>query len=281
MVLCRCRGVLEIAFARTSKLCLARFVQTPYRISCIISTYDDADHLEKKLAEIQKQTIFQEVEFLFVETASPGHERDIIEPVTLEYPNIRLLVTDDRRTLYQAWNLGWEAASADLVCYSNMDDALHPECLQRVVEEMEARPELDLCSVMIAHQYENSPGNANSFDPERLKKLRIGRRPGPFSAWRKSISEKIGMFDGEYQIIGDMDFWARATQAKLTATLIHKVLYLYTIASSQLSKRKDKTPERNYAAEKGVTLRWHPKVENAMLLHRKLYRIFASPYLIK
>lgn len=250
------------------------------RISCILSTYSDGGLVEKKIREILRQRIFDEVEFLFVETGSPDRERDLIAPYCEQYPNIKLVTTDERKTLYEAWNLGWQAASADVVCYSNMDDALHPECLQRVVEAMESDPELDLCSVMIGYQNEKSPGEMDSFEPERLKQLKIGRRPGPFSAWRKSLSEKIGMFDDHYRIIGDLDFWARAGAADVRAKLIRKVLYLYTIAPSQLSKRIDKTPERKYAADKGVVLKWHPKVANAMLIHRKIFRVMPGPYLV-
>lgn len=251
------------------------------RISCILSTYGDADLVEKKVNEILQQTIFEEVEFLFVETGSPDKERDLIAPYCEKYANIRLVTTDDRRTLYEAWNLGWEAAEADLVCYSNMDDALHPQCLRYVAETMEAEPELDLCSVMIAYQNESSPGEADSFDPDRVKQLKIGRRPGPFSAWRKSLSEKMGMYDGHYRIIGDLDFWARAGQENIKAKLIRKVLYLYTTAPSQLSKREDKTPERKYAADKGVELKWHPKVAKAMLIHRKIFRLMPASYLVQ
>ena len=250
------------------------------RVSCIISTYGDADLVEKKICEILRQTIFDQVEFLFVETGSPERERDLIAPYAEKYSNIRLVTTDERRTLYEAWNLGWEAARAEVLCYSNMDDALHPECLERVAETMEARPEVDMCSVMIAYQNESSPGVADSFDLERLRKLKIGRRAGPFSAWRKNLSQTMGMFDGHYRIIGDMDFWSRAADAQLNAVLIRKVLYLYTTAPSQLSKRESKKPERTYAAEKGVRLRWHPKLARATLFHRKIFRMFPTPYLV-
>ncbi|MBT8044565.1 MAG: glycosyltransferase [Verrucomicrobiae bacterium] len=250
------------------------------RISCIISTYGDADLVHKKIEEICRQTIFDEVEFLFVETGSPDRERDIIAPYTEQYSNIHLITDDERRTLYQAWNMGWEAATASLLCYSNMDDALHPRCLEIVVETMHAEPELDLCSVMVAYQNKDSPGDQNSFVTERLRKLKISRRPGPFTAWRDCLRDKIGMFDGRYRVVGDLDFWSRAAHEGIRAKLIRKVLYLYTTAPSQLSKSHNKKEELADAAGKSGGLRWHPKVANAMLFHRKVFRLFPSIYLI-
>jgi glycosyltransferase involved in cell wall biosynthesis len=251
------------------------------RISCIISTYSDIEFVEEKISEIQKQTIFEEAEFIFVETNSPEHEREVIRPYTEKFSNIRLITRDERKTLYEAWNIGWQEARADIICNSNMDDALHPRCLEYIVARMDAEPSVDLCSVMIAYQNQESPGSMDSFDPDRLKKLKIGRRPGPFSAWRKNIDRKIGMFDEHYKIMGDMDFWSQAAHKKLNAALIKKVLYLYTIASSQLSKRSDKSDEKQYAVQKGIKLDWHPKVAREILFHRKIFTVFPRLYMVE
>jgi GT2 family glycosyltransferase len=115
-----------------------------YRISVLISTYDNRRFVEKKLVEIGRQTIFDQAEFIFVVTASPGHERNLLSPFCAGHPNCRLLALDERKTLYEAWNLGWDAATAPLVCNSNMDDAMHPRLLETVADTMERRP-WDVC----------------------------------------------------------------------------------------------------------------------------------------
>ena len=231
------------------------------------------------MVEIQKQTIFEDVEFLFIETASPEKERELIFPYTQKYENIKLITTEDRRSLYQAWNMGWQEAQAKLICYSNMDDALHPECLQKVSETMESEPDVDICSVMIARQHNGSPGEVDSFDSKRLRKLTIGRRPGPFSAWRTNLKNKIGMFNEDYLIISDMEFWTRIADAKLNAKLIRKVLYLYSIADTQLSKGGGRRKEHQDISKKGVHLRWDPKITKSILWHRKLFLLIPGKYL--
>ncbi|NWK56807.1 glycosyltransferase [Verrucomicrobiaceae bacterium N1E253] len=253
--------------------------ETP-KISCIISTYSDSDLVEKKIHEIRQQSWFDQAEFLFVETASPERERELIAPYTEQFSNIRLVTSDERKTLYEAWNMGWDAASADIVCYSNMDDAMHPRLLETVVAEMDAHPDWDLCSVLIASQKSQSPGEPDSFSPERMKQLKIGRRPGPFSAWRKRLQGKMGQFDGRYRIIGDKDFWSRAMDPAVVVGVIPKVMYLYSIADSQLSKRENKDDELLYAKEKGVDLLWHPGVVKPMLWHRRWFKWFPGRYLM-
>ena len=102
------------------------------RISVIISSYNNARFVSKKLAEIRAQTIFAESEFVFVETGSPEKERELFAPFCAEHPHCRIVACAERKTLYQAWNMGWRAARAPLVCYSNMDDAMHPRLLELI-----------------------------------------------------------------------------------------------------------------------------------------------------
>ena len=78
-----------------------------YEISVLISTYNDRDLVDKKLREIEAQTAFSRSEFIFVEPASPGNERELLEPFCEQYQNCRLITLEERIGLYRAWNLGW------------------------------------------------------------------------------------------------------------------------------------------------------------------------------
>ncbi|MGJ8653969.1 MAG: glycosyltransferase family 2 protein [Opitutaceae bacterium] len=202
-------------------------------ITVVISTYDDRDFVAKKLVEIEAQSAFNRAEFIFIESASPGLERELLEPFCDRHANCKLIDLDGRVNLYQAWNLGWEAANAPLVCISNMDDTMHPQLLEEVISAMELHP-WDLASVLIAKQ--NRDSDWNSWERTRLRKLELSTRPGPFFVWRSELKERIGMFDSALQVAGDKDFWARALNEKLRIGLIEEVLYLYTKHAGQLSK---------------------------------------------
>ena len=76
----------------------------------------------------------------------------MVRPHVEKYWNIKLVTTADRRSLHLAWNMGWVVAEADIVCYSNMDEALHRCCLGYVADYMENRKSVDLCTVMITCQ---------------------------------------------------------------------------------------------------------------------------------
>lgn len=205
-------------------------------LSVLISTYNDRDFVGKKLLEIRAQTAFERTEFIFIESASPGQERELLEPFCEQYDNCRLIALDERVGLYRAWNLGWQAASAPLVCISNMDDAMHPELLERLLLDAQRR-HWDVATVLIAKQGQGA--GLDSWDCKRLSKLTWSTRPGAFFAWRNDLREELGMFNEDLEIVGDKEFWARVGHLKLKVGLIPEVLYLYTKHSNQLSKRTE------------------------------------------
>lgn len=230
-----------------------------YRISILISTYDDTEFVNRKLQEIQQQSIFEQAEFIFIETASPGNEREILAPFCQQHTNCRLLALDERKTLYEAWNIGWEASRAPIICYSNMDDCMHPNLLEEVVTTMENKP-WDACSVLIAKQPLDNIYNMDMWSIEYLTTLKLSHRPGPFTAWRSSIGKTVGKFDGNFYGAGDKDFWARIQAAGIKYGLIKKVLYLYSKSQQQLSKSSSGSERRKndkiLTAEKPYILQW-------------------------
>ena len=206
-----------------------------YKISVIISTYNDRQFIEKKLAEIRQQSIFSVVEFIFVEPDSPQHERELLAPFCEQHPKCRLLALEERVNLFRAWNIGWEQASAPLVCYSNMDDCMHPRLLEYVVRNMNAH-DWEVCTVLTARQRLADISAREMWSLASLKAMKLFHRPGAFTAWRRSLSDSIGKFDDVYYAAGDKEFWGRIIDRGITYGLIRKILYIYSKSEHQLSK---------------------------------------------
>jgi glycosyltransferase involved in cell wall biosynthesis len=243
-------------------------------ISVSISTFNDRELVDKKLQEIRAQTAFERSEFIFIESASPGHERELLEPFCSEHDNCRLITFEERLSLYGAWNIGWKAATAPLVCISNMDDTMHPQLLERVLTKV-PKYDYDLLTVLIAKQ--GIDEELNSFDISRLKQLDISLRPGPFFVWKRKLLESLGPFDDRFEIMGDKDFWARAHHQKLKLRLLPEVLYLYTKHPNQLSKSPAflarSKADTVLSSCKKYPLCWSPEIQRKINLIRKIRRI--------
>lgn len=245
------------------------------RISVLISSYNNARFVEKKLAEIKAQTWFARAEFLFIETASPERERDLFAPFCQEHLNCRVLATDERKSLYQAWNLGWREARAPIVCYSNMDDTMHPRLLEEVVTCME-RERWDAATVLIAKQPMDDRWN----DWSRANELSLSTRPGPFGAWRRELSESAGWFDERFIAAGDKEFWSRLTSKTPHVGLIPKVLYLYTKnpESLSLSARSSEKWQQEKALLAETNPEWPVALRRRIRWIRFLRKLMPSRY---
>ncbi len=255
--------------AQIHRLC--RVVSQTPRISVLLSCYNNARFVAKKLAEIRAQTLFSQAEFLFIETASPERERELFAPFCREFSNCRVIATDDRRTLYQAWNLGWAEARAPLVCYSNMDDAMHPLLLETVVAAMEAR-RLDVCSTLIAKQ--EMDAGWNDWDAARIVKLPLSTRLGPFAAWRRELRASLGGFDERFIAAADKEFWHRIARANLRVGLVPQILYLYTRNPASLSQ--DVRKSERWQKEKALLAETKPAWPAALRWRIRAIRAWRS-----
>lgn len=253
----------------------------PYRISVVISTYNDREFVEKKLAEIRQQSIFEAAEFIFVEPDSPQHERELLAPFCEQHPNCRLLALDERVNLFKAWNLGWEEASAPLLCYSNMDDMMHPRLLESVAAQMEGC-DWDVCTVLTARaQLSSIPAN-DKWSLASLKRMRLFHRPGAFTAWRRSLQDTLGMFDDDYFGAGDKEFWGRIINRGVKYGLIRKILYIYSKSEQQLSKspagEQQRQQDKQRLSMTGYRRYWPYRIFPHYTLMRLVFRLYPRRY---
>ena len=245
-------------------------------ITVLISTYNDRLLVPKKLAEIRRQSLFEQAEFIFLETNSPERERELLAPFCSKYAQCRLITSDERKTLYEAWNLGWEAARAPLVCNSNMDDVMHPRLLEYVVAAM-SRQTWQAATVLIVKTTLGTSGI--DWNSKAVANLPLSLRPGPFTVWRRELKETVGMFDGEFVAAGDKDFWSRLLANRCSLGLIPKVLYCYCKGPKQLSKTNGSKRKQQDAARistKPYSHRWSGKIRWQIFFLRYLYRYFPN-----
>ena len=255
----------------------------PCKISVIISTYNDREFVEKKLAEIRQQSIFEDAEFIFVEPDSPQRERELLAPFCEQYPNCRLLALEERVNLFRAWNIGWEQASAPLVCYSNMDDCMHPRLLEYVVRNMNTH-DWEVCTVLTARQRLSEIAARDMWSLASLKAMKLFHRPGAFTAWRRSLSDSIGVFDDVYYAAGDKEFWGRIIDRGIKFGLVRKILYLYSKSEHQLSKSPEGEQRRQQDKERllqaGYRRYWPYRIFPHYTIMRLVFRLYPRRYYV-
>lgn len=190
------------------------------KISIITSMVKGEYFISQFLADITRQTVFDQCELIIINANKLGYgwEEGIIYKYIKKYPGkivYRRLHHDPG--LYEVWNMGIKMARGKYVTNANVDDRLAPDCYEVHAKTLDENPEADLVySNSYITRLPNETFEMNSslgkidhpqFTPDAIKK---GNLPSFNPMWRKSFHSKYGYFDNSFKIAADWEMWVRA-----------------------------------------------------------------------
>jgi glycosyltransferase involved in cell wall biosynthesis/MoaA/NifB/PqqE/SkfB family radical SAM enzyme/GT2 family glycosyltransferase len=205
-----------------------------YLVTAIVSTYNSERFIRGCLEDLEAQTIADKLEIIVVNSGSEQDEQNIVKKFQQKYANIKYIITDQRESLYQAWNRGIEASCGKYITNANTDDSHRPDALEKLANALETHPETDLA---YAHCAWTSKPNDTFENPHEYRKVIYPPfNPalsmffcflGPHPMWRRTVFEKIGLFDAKLKAAGDYEFQMRFTAAGRKAVLVPEILSLF------------------------------------------------------
>jgi glycosyltransferase involved in cell wall biosynthesis len=226
------------------------------RLSAIVSLYNARRFAAGCLDDLIAQSLAADgsLEVVVVDAASPEQDHEIVAPYAARYPWIRLVRLPERVSLYEAWNIGIREARGTYITNANADDRRHPDALARHVALLDADHTLDLAwsdcrrSTVENARWHDAPPDPKVYRyPEQnlagtgLLHFQLGIHP----VWRRTVHERIGMFDGSFRACGDWDFNIRCNMAGLRGRNVGEVLGLYYVSSNTLSFADDTNAREN------------------------------------
>lgn len=108
------------------------------RLSFIVPFYNVEQHIEQCIRSLYNQDIPQsEYEVICVDDCSPDGSRAIVERLQKEYPTLRLVINKENRKLGGARNAGLDEAQGEYIWFVDSDDYIAPNCLKRIITEMD------------------------------------------------------------------------------------------------------------------------------------------------
>ena len=194
------------------------------------------------LDNIIDQHFFQETEHIIVYS-----EWSDLFNEFLKYPNFKLVKEDERRGVYNAWNIGIKAATTPYVTNWNIDDLRHP-LNTKIKYDAITKNQVDVVyNWYVATKDENenfynldwTNKQALQYPDEYEKYVMEGCYAGPDPLWKKSLHSQVGYFDYEnYNTIGDWEMWIRFAKNGAKFKLVPEVLCLYLDHSNTVSQRQ-------------------------------------------
>jgi FkbM family methyltransferase len=225
-----------------------------YLVSAIVSTYNAEQFIRGRLEDLENQTLADKLEIVVINSGSQQNEEKIIREFQDKYSNIKYIKTNQRETVYAAWNRGIKASQGRYITNANTDDRLRQDAFEVMVNTLEAHPEIALvyADVIITEtENENFEGctpagffNWLNFDREHL--LNKGCFVGPQPMWRREIHDEYGYFDPSFVTSGDYEFWLRISQTNTFMHLpIQLGLYLRSPGSIEHANRERQRGEND------------------------------------
>lgn len=166
-----------------------------YKISVIIPVYNVGKFIERCVQSLMEQTM-DNVEYIFVDDASPDNSIQILQKVLVDYPgrhdDVRILTHVENKGLPAARNTGLAVATGEYIFHCDSDDFVEKDLLSTLYETA-CRENAD---IVWSDYYISYPNNERylkqpSYDtPEAaLKGMLNGRMK--YNVWNKLVKRSL------------------------------------------------------------------------------------------
>lgn len=205
--------------------------RTPAPVSVVIAVKDGEAHMRAAIESVLSQSP-PPAELIVVD----GHSTDRSLEIARSYDAVTSVVQPGTG-LAEAWNVGIEASSGELIAFLDSDDVWLPGKIEAQVAEIRARPEL--AGVTGRARFVLSEGvteRPSGFRPEWLEGDHPAPMPGTLMV-RREVFDSVGLFDPAYVVALDVDWFARVKDAGLTLGAIPRTVLEKRFDGANLSLR--------------------------------------------
>lgn len=227
-------------------------------LSLVTICWNAAKTLPQTLESVLAQTVLP-VEYLFVDGGSTDGTLELLETYRprFEQRGCAFQVIPQQRIPGQAgipsaWNQAIPLTKGEIIALLNADDWYESATLEMVLDAF--KKDVDAVSVTVAMHAENTE-NDWLFVPQSLSKLPWKMAvPHPGTFFRKSVYDRIGLYDTHYRISADYDFVWRCRKAGLRwqyltdRPLVHMKLGGLANSSRALARRETYRIARSHCA---------------------------------
>ena len=237
----------------------------PGMVSVVLPVYNQADLLRESVDSVLAQT-YRDIELIIINDGSEDDIEEILQQyngstygdnINARGDNISIrCYTQSNQGLPKALSNGFSLARGEFWCWTSADNLMQPKMLERLVEKLQAEPELgmvyadyyaiDECGQLLQDRRWrplNRPDPSSGIVrlPRRTRDLNIVHDNfiGPCFLYRGWIGRTLGDY-APIMGIEDYDYWMRINAFFLVKHLgSDEPLYRYRVHSNSLSAKED------------------------------------------
>ncbi|MCR5547226.1 MAG: glycosyltransferase [Bacteroidales bacterium] len=209
------------------------------RVSVIIPFYNVSKYIAACANSLLTQT-FNDVEFIFVDDASPDDSRAILERVIASHPerNARIISHTVNKGLPAARNTGLQSATGDYIYHCDSDDLVAPDFLEKMCGAAEKNDaDFVYCDFYITFEKsERYLHNPKYKTPEEMLKRGFLGGMAKYNVWnklvRRSVYEENGISFPEGHAMGEDMTMIQLVSCSRSIAFIPEALYHYVKLNS-------------------------------------------------
>jgi glycosyltransferase involved in cell wall biosynthesis len=188
------------------------------KISIITVCYNSAETIESTLKSVSSQD-YPDIEYIVVDGGSTDATLDIVK----RYKNVSILVSEPDEGIYDAMNKGIGLARGDVIGTLNADDFYVGNSVVSDVAKTFEDNTIDACYADLVYVDQNNTDNivrywkSKPYQPRLFKQGWMPAHPTFFV--KKSVYEKLGVFDLNYKIAADFELLFRLIEKNKIRTM--------------------------------------------------------------
>lgn len=214
-------------------------------ISVLVPTYNTKPQFLRDCIESVKAQIYDNWELCIVDDASSDSTvRDIIQEYAKEDSRITYKFLDNNLHIAKATNEAIKMAKGEFVVLFDHDDLLWPNALHEVAKALNDNNKLDFIytdedKITEDRHFHLGPFFKPDWNPDFLRSVNYITH---MSAIRRSLLDKLGGLNSEYNGAQDWDLFLRIADATTNVHHIPKVVYSWRVHDLSTAKTTESKP---------------------------------------
>ncbi|HEV2812649.1 MAG TPA: glycosyltransferase family A protein, partial [Solirubrobacteraceae bacterium] len=212
------------------------------RVSVIVPMHNEATCVTAALDSCTTQTM-SEFELVVVDDGSSDRSSDTVARWSHTHAGVPLLLLRHpvNRGLGHARNTAIEHARALATFVLDADNALFDVTLERLLDELEARPDAAFVYSMLAMEENGVPVGLRSCFPWDPRRLRIGNYIDAMALWRTAALRELGGYTTELRLHGweDYDLFCSVAETGRYGVLVPEILGRYRVRGHSMLSLTD------------------------------------------
>ena len=175
------------------------------RISVITISYNSGNTVSETFDSVKNQT-FKDYEYLLID----GGSTDKTLSIAGKYNHISKIISEPDKGIYDAINKGIKSSSVDIIGFLNSDDTYYDENSLKIISEaFDENTDCVFGDLIYTNGKENIKRvwKGSEFKKGAFKKGWMPAHPTFYC--RRSVYEKLGLYNDTYKIAGDFELMLR------------------------------------------------------------------------